>query len=381
VKAILLLALAALLLGALPVGHALAGTGIQGVVGPIPGGTESIPEPLAGAPTATPTSTPTSVPTPAPVHLSPPPWVGETENILILGTDQRAGGQTWRTDTIMVVAIDYRNQQIGIISIPRDLWVEIPGYGMSRINQADFLGETWKYPGGGAALTGKLIEETLGIPTQHWVRLKYEGLPRLVDTLGGVTVHLDCPLYERTPDATVPGRYVDWSLPAGDITLDGATAKKFVTYRYLTNDSGRARRQQQLIWAIRDRALQLDIVPKIPELWRALSDVFSTDLNLLDILRLAQLGAGLHADAVHSLVLGMEVMGNYITPSGAWVLVVRDPAKLASEVANLFSGVPLAELAHNQAPNGKCPPAPRSFTSLQATATPSPTAAPTATVP
>jgi LCP family protein required for cell wall assembly len=312
-------------------------------------------------------------PTPAPeASPRPPSILDQTDNILILGTDQREGGKGWRTDTIMVAAIDYPHQQVGLISVPRDLYVEIPGSGLGRINQADYLGELHKYPGGGPALTGKLIQENLGIPTRHWVRLKYNGLPRLVDALGGVTVHLDCPLYERTPDPILPGRYVDWSLPAGDVLLDGATAKKFATYRYLTNDSGRARRQQQLIWAIRQRALQLDMLPKVPELWQALSDVFSTDLSLLDILRLAQLGASLQPGELHSTVLGMEVMGNYITPGGAWVLVIRDRARLQSQLADAFAGRPLADLAHNQAANGKCPPTPRSFMPPQ----PTPTAGP-----
>jgi anionic cell wall polymer biosynthesis LytR-Cps2A-Psr (LCP) family protein len=165
------------------------------------------------------------------------------------------------------------------------------------------------------------------------------------------------------------------------LTLDGATAKKFVTYRYVTNDSGRARRQQQLIWAIREKALQLDIVPKIPELWQAFSNVFSTDLNLLDILRLARMGMSMQAGELHSLVLGMEVMGNYITPNGAWVLVVRDRSKLESELANLFAGRPLADLAHNQAPNGKCPPAPGAWAGPQPTPTATPTATPTVVAP
>jgi polyisoprenyl-teichoic acid--peptidoglycan teichoic acid transferase len=340
----------------------------------------------AATPEASPTPGVTPQPTLPPAHSQPatiPDFLSRTENILILGTDQREDGHAWRTDTIMVAAIDYERRQVGLISIPRDLYVELPGVGMGRLNQADYLGEAHKLPGGGPALTGKLILENLGIPTQHWVRLKYNGLPRLVDALGGVTVHLDCPLYERTPHPTVAGRTVDWSLPAGDILLDGATAKKFATYRYLTNDSGRARRQQQLIGAIRERGLQLDMVPKIPELWQALSDVFSTDLGLLDILRLGQMGAGLQPGALHGLVVGMEVMANYITPGGAWVLVIRDRVRLESELANLFAAPPLADLSHNQAPGDKCPPMPRSFTALQGspTPTPAPTPAPTAAAP
>jgi LCP family protein required for cell wall assembly len=329
-----------------------------------------------------PTPEVTAQPTIPATHLNTatiPESLQQTENILILGTDQRNNdGGGWRTDTIMVAAIDYENQRVGLISIPRDLYVQIPGAGMARINQADYLGEVEKYPGGGPALTGKLIEEYLGIPTQHWVRLKYNGLPRLVDTLGGVTVHLDCPLYERTPHPTIPGRYVDWTLPAGDVALDGATAKKFVTYRYLTNDSGRARRQQQLIWAIRERALQLDMIPKVPELWQGLSDVFSTDLGLIDIVRLAHLGANMQPGDLHGQVVGMEVMANYITPSGAWVLVIRDRAKLETELAGLFGARPLADLDHNQAPNGQCPTPPGDF-SIPATPEPSAMQEPTAT--
>jgi LCP family protein required for cell wall assembly len=391
------LAFAAGLLPATPVAQASAGPASAGRTRPGVEASARLPRPNGDRleaparddPTPTPALTPEALPTlgvtPRPTvpaaHSKPatiPAFLEQTENILILGTDQREAGGGWRTDTIMVAAIDYAHRQVGLISIPRDLYVEIPGTGMSRLNQADYLGEVHKHPGGGPALTGKLIQEKLGIPTRHWVRLKYNGLPRLVDALGGVTVHLDCPLYERTPHPTIPGRYVDWSLPAGDVLLDGATAKKFVTYRYLTNDSGRARRQQQLIWAIRERALQLDMVPKIPELWQALSDVFSTDLSLLDILRLARMGASLQPGELHGLVLGMEVMANYITPAGGWVLVIRDRAKLESELADLFAGRPLADLAHNQAPNGKCPPMPRSLVTPQPTpaATPTPAAQP-----
>ncbi len=132
--------------------------------------------------TATPSITPTATATRVPKSVK------ETENILVMGIDPRPGDRAWRTDTIMIVAIDYEANQVGIVSLPRDLWVEIPGYGMGRINQADFEGESLKYPGGGPALLGKVIEDNIGIPTHHWVRIRQEGLVQLVDALGGVTV-------------------------------------------------------------------------------------------------------------------------------------------------------------------------------------------------
>jgi len=103
-------------------------------------------------------------------------------------------------------------------------------------------------------------------------------------------VTLDCPLYERTPDASAPKGYVEWSLPAGTVRLNGDAARKFATYRYVTADFGRTQRQQQLIWAIRNRVLQGNIIARIPELWRTMSDVFATNLTLVDVIKLANAG-------------------------------------------------------------------------------------------
>jgi len=306
--------------------------------------------PSAPAPT-------TTVQPPQATPVWPPSPLDQTDNLLVMGVDYRPGDAGWRTDTLMVVAVDAAANRVGIISIPRDLYVDIPGYGLGRVNQADFIGETAGYAGGGQALLRRVISETLGIPTRHYVRIKMEGLVQLVDTLGGVTVVLDCPLYERTPNAASPNGVVDWSLPAGPVLLDGESAKKFATYRYATTDFGRARRQQQLIWAIRGRALQLDIISRVPELWQTLAAMFSTDLGVLDIVRLAGFGATLKPENVHGTVLDADVMDYYITPEGAWVLVIADYGGIAAKKAGLFAERPLATLNISDAAGG-CPPPP-----------------------
>lgn len=285
--------------------------------------------------------------------------LNETENILVMGADQRPGWEAWRTDSLMVVAIDHKGQQVGIISIPRDLYVDIPGYGKERINAVDYIGEKTKYPGGGPALAARVVSETLGIPTQHYARIEMEGLVRLIDALGGVTVTLDCPLYERTPNDSAPKGYVEWTLPAGQVHLDGDMARKFATFRYVTTDFGRTQRQQQLIWAIRNRAFQFDVISRIPELWKALSDVFTTDFSVLDVIRLARMGMALKPGNVHGLVLGPTVVKDLVTSEGAWVLTISDPAKLALEKEQLFFRKSLAQLGENEAAKqGKCPPPP-----------------------
>ncbi len=324
---------------------------------------------ITPTPTDTPSPTATFTPSPTPA----PKTIRETDNILILGMDQRPGEGAWRTDTIMVAAIDYQANRVGVVSIPRDLWVEIPGYGMGRINQADFQGEQQKYPGGGPALAAKVIEDTLGIPTQHWVRLKLEALPQLVDALGGVTVTLDCPLHELTPDPKNPDAYLTFDLPAGQVFLDGETAAKFARYRYATSDFSRARRQMQLIWAIREQALRVDAIPKIPQLWRALADTFKTDLSLLDVVRLARLGAKLDSSQVRGLVFGNKAIQQAVVGSGAQVLMVADRAELERELNGLFSAPPLA-LQGREGSTGKCPPPPVIMPD-----TPTPTATPAVT--
>ncbi len=323
-------------------------------------------------------------PTPTPSPTSTPSVLDLTENILVLGIDHRSGDPdpSWRTDTIMVVAIDHAQGQVGVISIPRDLYVDIPGLGMARINQADYYGEATGYPGGGAALLRRVLTETLGIPTQHYARVNMDGLVRLVDALGGITVTLECPLYERTPDESSPNGLVDWDLPAGTVFLDGATAKKFATYRYVTSDFGRAQRQQQLLWAIRDRALQLGVIPRIPELWKALADTFTTDLGVLDVARLGAFGASLAPDHVRGLVFSTEALDYFVTEEGAWVLVIRDRDKLEAEKGQIFAAQPLAQSGKTTA--GECPPTPTAVPTFTPTPTgtrdlrqPTPTHSPT----
>ncbi len=284
----------------------------------------------------------------------------KTENILVLGDDSHHNTAIWRTDSMMVIAIDRENRQVGVISIPRDLYVDIPDYGMERINVADYIGEVREYPGGGPALAGRVISETLGIPTQHYVRVRLGGLTSLVDALGGVTVTLDCPLYEMEAHmnkATDTIEYDTWTLPAGKVQLNGADAKKFATYRYATSDFSRNSRQQQLIWALRNRALEINLLPRLPELWSALGELYSTDLSLVDAISLAQFGLSLDSSNVHSLSLDRDVLDNFDNPAGASLLIIGDKELFERKKEQLFMQKPMERLGKNEA-GKECPPPP-----------------------
>jgi LCP family protein required for cell wall assembly len=278
-------------------------------------------------------------------------------NILVLGTDARPTWEAWRTDSIMVLSLDEPTGQVGIMSFPRDLYVEMPGGKWDRLNVVDYLGEKNGYPGGGPALVAQVLSDTLGVQSDHWVRIQMDGIIKLVDSLDGVTVKLDCPLYERAPDKTQPSGYRDFNLPAGESRLDGADAKRFATFRTVTSDLGRQRRQQQLIWALRNEFLQLDTLTKIPQLWSALGETFTTDLGLPDVLRLAQFARNLNPERVHGMVMKNEWFEDITTTEGAIVLKIADMDAFRAARDQLFSGTALADLDKPDPEKG-CPPPP-----------------------
>jgi anionic cell wall polymer biosynthesis LytR-Cps2A-Psr (LCP) family protein len=186
-----------------------------------------------------------------------------------------------------------------------------------------------------------------------------------------VDITLNCPLHEITPDPKNPNKFVKFDLPAGKNHLDGATAKKFATYRYNSNDFYRGQRQQQLIWAIKERALQVDAITKLPQLWTALSHTFETDLSILDVVRLARIGAGLKASQIHGLTFSTQAIV-YATVGEAQVLKIGDKALLMKELGTLWNQKSIAEQGKIGS-NATCPTPAGTATP---TITPIPTLAP-----
>jgi LCP family protein required for cell wall assembly len=313
---------------------------------------------LTGLPAAAQTDKPINATPVVPTATLGPARLQRTENFLVLGADVPPGSDMMRTDSIMLVSIDYDTRQVGVLSIPGDLWVGVPGWGADRIQSAYSLGDYTKYRGGGRALAKVVVEKTLGVPIQHVVLIKIDGLARLVDALGGVTVRLDCPLYEQAPDPTNRDRLVNWTLSAGKVELNGADAHKFATCHHLTSDFERARRQQLLIWAIGKRAESSEFLPKIPELWGALRGTFSTDLGVLDVIRLVRFGVSLKQQKVTGAAMDQDVIKLYKTSSGASVSVIKDQASLNKRLDEMFAGKPLSDLGRV---TGKCPAPPPGF--------------------
>jgi len=266
-----------------------------------------------------------------------PDWEeDERVNILLLGIDKRPDEQYARTDTMILVTIDPATGKAGMLSIPRDLWVTIPGYGENRINTAHYLGDKNGYPGGGPALAMKTVQYNLGVPVHFYVRVDFDGFRRIIDTLGGIDI--DVP--QTINDPTYPDEnygYDPFYIEAGPHHMDGDTALKYARTRATSGaDFDRARRQQAVLFAIREKALAIGVVPKIPELWSTMAGTVQTDLQLVDILELAKLADKITSDDIQSAVIDHTMTVDYTTSSGAQVLLpVRE--KIRPVVESIFS--------------------------------------------
>jgi LCP family protein required for cell wall assembly len=280
----------------------------------------------------------------------------ETENYLILGTDRRATDSSWRTDTIIIVGLDRKLNRAAVLSVPRDLYLEIPNYGYGRINQVDYIGEKiLKTPGGGPGLISMVMSNTLGISTQHWMRVEMTGFKDVVDAVGGVTMYLDCPFYEPIFNLTT-NSWEYYTLPAGEVHLTGEDAYWYVRLRLKESDIGRSQRQRQFLWAMRDQIMKTNLLPRLPALFTAFSSTFSTDLSIVEIIQLMQFGVSLDSSNVRAGGITLRELQSYTTEQGASVLVISDPGRVRSVVDGIWEAPAMVDARRQDA--SACQPVP-----------------------
>ncbi len=278
-------------------------------------------------------------PAAAPVTSSMPNVAaGERVNVLLLGIDRREGEVgPWRTDTMIVATLDPKTKTAGMLSIPRDLYVPIPypGLGENRINTANFYGALNKYPGGGPALAKKTVEYNLGIPVHFYVLIDFQGFKKIVDTLDGIDIDVPAPIDDPeypTDDYLTQTIHI----PAGHVHMDGDLALKYARTRHTTSDFDRSKRQMQILKAMRDKALKLDMLPKVPQLYAQFKDTIETDMTLQQMLALAPLAKEVRTDNIKSRAIDQTMTYEIRLNNGADVLwPIRD--KIAVVVNEVFS--------------------------------------------
>jgi LCP family protein required for cell wall assembly len=191
---------------------------------------------------------------------------------------------------MILLTIDPQSKTAGMMSIPRDLWVNIPGYGYARINTAYYNGEANKLPGGGPALAMKTVEQVIGVPVQYYAQMEFWAFTRLIEDMGKVNVFIEKKI---TIDPMGPGAD-KIMLSAGWHKLGGVEALGYVRQRHTDGgDVDRSKRQQNLIMAVRDHVMNPANFPTLlanaPAMYNEIQSGVRTNLTFDDIMRLGML--------------------------------------------------------------------------------------------
>jgi LCP family protein required for cell wall assembly len=257
----------------------------------------------------------------------------ERVNILLMGLDTREENNT-RSDTLILVSIDPANKTVGMMSIPRDLWVQIPGYGENRINAAYQFGLSDGVPGGGPGLVEATVEQNLGIPVHYFAEIDFQGFVRVVDALDGIVVDVPRPLLDNEYPAE-NFAFMRIYIPSGLQQMDGRTALQYVRSRHADSDLSRNQRQQGVLLALKQKGLQLNIITKLDNLLTQLQGAVKTDLSLSQAGSLGQLAQQIPAGSIrsYSITADMTSPGNV---NGAEVLI-PDWAQIRAQVRAMMS--------------------------------------------
>jgi LCP family protein required for cell wall assembly len=306
----------------------------------LPGITVRDATPIPGSVNGTPVVNPVAPPQPV-GGATPPPWDGAKRvSLLVMGLDYRdwqAGEGPPRTDTMILLTVDPVNRTAGMLSIPRDLWVSIPGYDYGRINTAYQLGEAYKLPGGGPQLASETVEELLGIQIDYYAQVDFGAFARFIDEIGGVEVDvteelkLD-PLGDGNTKKLKPGHY----------NLPGNLALAYVRLRKTEGgDFDRSQRQQQVIMGIRKRILEYNMLPmlisKAPTLYNEISSGVHTNLGLDQAIRLAWLAIQIPEENIKKGAIGAGQVAFATSPDGTQQVLKPLTEKIRALRDEIFS--------------------------------------------
>lgn len=293
-----------------------------------------------GTPALTPVPTLSSGPVPQ-------PWDSASRvTILVMGLDYRdweSGEGPPRTDTMILLTIDPLTKTAGMLNVPRDLWVSIPGFEYGRINTAYPLGIAYDVPGGGPALAMQTVESLIGVPIDYYAIIDFYAFEQFIDELGGINMTVST---EISIDPIGQGNTV--VLKPGNYLFNGPNALAYARTRHTEGgDFDRAQRQQQVILAIRDRIVELgpaQIATRVPAFYNELAAGIHTNLSLDDALKLGWLALEIPMDSVQrgaiappnavSLAKSPDGTQDILVPVPDQIRLIRDQVFASSSMAS-----------------------------------------------
>jgi len=290
----------------------------------------------------------------------PPAWDGASRiNILLIGLDFRdwqEGLGAPRSDTMILLTIDPLTKTAGMLSIPRDMWVNIPGFGYGRINMAYSSGEGSRLPGGGPELAKKTVEQFIGVPIQYYAQIDFFTFVEFIDLIGGIEVYND---EELRLDPVGEGKDKIRLTCCGPRHMNGEKALAYVRYRKGDEgDVGRAKRQQKAILAIRDKVLSPENFPvllgKARQFYEEFSAGIKTNMPFDTALQLGVLAKDIPLESIEQGVIDYTMVALDSTVLGGENASILKPLpdKIRVLRDEIFtSGGPLSPLAAQNDPN------------------------------
>lgn len=234
-------------------------------------------------------------------------------NILLLGSDQRAGDGGYRTDVLLLVAIDTEKNTVSAVSFPRDLWVKVPSMYEMKINQVQGLG--------GFEATAGMFEANFGVKPDYYVMTNFDGFTQFIDNRGGIEVEVG---QELTDDCDLPqAKDGDCTVMPGTEHMDGPTALWYVRSRHTTSDLDRLRRAQEVIYAICKKMIDFRSIVTLTEMKAELEGNVETNLSIEKVISLLPVAAHVlnNPDSIHRAAIGEEQASPFWSWNGMWILL------------------------------------------------------------
>ncbi len=266
-------------------------------------------------------------------------WPGkEYINILVLGVDTREKEGDQNADVIMIARIDFKTNEVRVVSIPRDLQVEVPGHGLSKINGAYNIGikEDPDNEVSGVIMMRDTIEYNFGVPIDEFVLIDFQGFEKVIDSVGGITINVP----ERIEDDAYPTEDFGTTtlvIEAGKQEMDGETALAYARTRHQDNDDKRRERQMLVLRALLDKGQSLGSVTRITQVVSAGGDAVMTSIGWNKQLALVNIALKIDQQKIVMESVTEPLVAPGTSETGAWIYV-GDPDEIGDFIDSVLNG-------------------------------------------
>lgn len=259
-------------------------------------------------------------------------------NVLVLGVDTRETEGDQNADVIMIARVDFSTNEVRVVSIPRDLQVEVPGYGSSKINGAYNIGvkEDPDNKVAGVMMMRDTIEYNFGVPIDEFVLVDFAGFEKVIDAVGGITI--DVP--ERIEDDAYPTEDFGTTtlvIEEGRQEMNGETALAYARTRHQDSDDKRRERQMLVLRALLEKGQSLGSVTRVAQLINATGDAVLTSIDWNEQLALVNIALKVDQDNIVMQNITEPLVVPGTSAEGAWIYL-GDPVEIAAFIESVLSG-------------------------------------------